>query len=68
MDSHVQREDLAQTVPKNANVTTMPYVVHPLDSVSAAPDTWENGKRHLSFQEQTKKGSEVLWAMICNCV
>lgn len=32
-------------VPRNVNVTTMASVCHPLDSVSAALDTQENGVR-----------------------
>lgn len=43
--SHVQREDLDQTVLRNVSVTTTASVSHPLDSVCAALDTQENGKR-----------------------
>lgn len=43
MASHVQRGDLDRTVPRSVSVTTMASVCHPLESVSAALDTQENG-------------------------
>lgn len=44
MASHVQRAVLEETVPKNVSVTTMGFVLRPLDNVSAALDTQENGE------------------------
>lgn len=45
--SHVQRGDLAKIVPRNVSVTTAAFVCPPLDSVSAALDTQENGKNNF---------------------
>lgn len=45
--SHVQRGDLDKTVPRNVSVTTMAFVYCLMDSVSAPPDTQENGKSYF---------------------
>lgn len=45
--SHVQRGDLDKTVPRSVSVTTMASVCCPLESVSAALDTQENGKSNF---------------------
>lgn len=61
--SHVQREDLDQTVLRNVSVTTTASVSHPLDSVSAALDTQENGKRSCLLLLEGNQQHKKMWSV-----